>query len=202
MHLLRRFRLHLKIFERDPNNKIYIINHVSLLLDNNVSRYPAFKRIHNNLLGNSQKLAVLKNLSISNFRSIKSLEIPKLGHLNIVTGRNGCGKSSVLEAIFLNASAGNASALVTAAAIRGDAFIAPNEDSTFRSFFHKLDTSNPIQISTEEGVRHSSYSRVYRIEAVLSTEYQPQKIDIERPIKELRASLETKNKNTLVRFDF
>jgi recombinational DNA repair ATPase RecF len=41
-----------------------------------------------------------KQLKIENFRGIKSLEIDDLARVNLFVGRNNCGKTSVLEAIF------------------------------------------------------------------------------------------------------
>jgi len=42
---------------------------------------------------------MLTNLSIKDFKSIKEKSIPKLSSLTFVTGENGAGKSSLLEAI-------------------------------------------------------------------------------------------------------
>jgi len=43
----------------------------------------------------------LKSIHIENFRSFKNLEIKELKNINLLFGRNGSGKSSVLDAIFL-----------------------------------------------------------------------------------------------------
>ena len=42
-----------------------------------------------------------KNLSIKKFRGIKKLEIEDFSRVNLFLGKNNCGKSSILEAIFL-----------------------------------------------------------------------------------------------------
>ena len=52
------------------------------------------------------KLAISK-LSISNFRTFQDLTIEGLGRVNLVTGRNNTGKSSVLEAIRILTSDGS-----------------------------------------------------------------------------------------------
>lgn len=44
---------------------------------------------------------MLKNLHIENFRGIRSLDMDGLGHVNILVGRNNCGKTSVLEAVWI-----------------------------------------------------------------------------------------------------
>ncbi len=38
---------------------------------------------------------------IENFRGIKSLEIDRLYRVNLFVGKNNCGKTSVLESMFL-----------------------------------------------------------------------------------------------------
>jgi AAA15 family ATPase/GTPase len=40
------------------------------------------------------------NIEIRNYRGIKHLKIPSLKRINIIAGKNGVGKSSLLEAIF------------------------------------------------------------------------------------------------------
>ena len=42
-----------------------------------------------------------KSLKIENFRGISSLEVDGLARVNLFVGRNNCGKTSVLEAMFL-----------------------------------------------------------------------------------------------------
>ena len=50
---------------------------------------------------------MFKNLRIRNFRAFGDLEIPCLGRVNLVTGKNNSGKTSLLEALFLLCGAGN-----------------------------------------------------------------------------------------------
>ena len=48
----------------------------------------------------------LSSLLIENFRGIESLTIPKLGRVTLLTGKNGVGKSTVLEAVQVYATQG------------------------------------------------------------------------------------------------
>ena len=48
----------------------------------------------------------LPSLVIENFRGIDSLTIPRLGRVTLLTGKNGVGKSTVLEAVQVYASQG------------------------------------------------------------------------------------------------
>ena len=51
----------------------------------------------------------MKELSIINYKSLKKLEIQSLDRVNLVTGKNNTGKSTVLEALSLFAERGNIS---------------------------------------------------------------------------------------------
>src|SRR5687768_5071232 len=44
---------------------------------------------------------VYSSLSIENLRSITRLDIEHLGQVTLLTGRNGAGKTTVMEALFL-----------------------------------------------------------------------------------------------------
>lgn len=43
---------------------------------------------------------MIKEVSIGNFKGIKHCEIKDIGKVNLFIGRNGCGKSSIMEAIY------------------------------------------------------------------------------------------------------
>ncbi len=62
---------------------------------------------------------MFKNLRIHNFRAFDDLEIPRLGQINLVTGKNNSGKTSLLEALFLLCGAGNSEIAMRINAIRG-----------------------------------------------------------------------------------
>lgn len=62
---------------------------------------------------------MFKNLRIRNFRAFDDLEIPRLGRVNLITGKNNSGKTSLLEALFLLCCAGNPEMALRINAIRG-----------------------------------------------------------------------------------
>ena len=49
----------------------------------------------------------LPDLSIKGFRGIEQLSIPRLGHVNLFVGKNGTGKTTLLEAIRVYAARGS-----------------------------------------------------------------------------------------------
>ena len=50
---------------------------------------------------------MLKKLHIENFRSLENFDVPKLGRVNLIVGKNNSGKSTVLEALRIYAGHGN-----------------------------------------------------------------------------------------------
>ncbi len=58
---------------------------------------------------------MLDSLLIKNFRSLEHLEVPKLGRVNLMVGKNNCGKSTVLEALRIYAGNAQRSLLETIA---------------------------------------------------------------------------------------
>jgi AAA15 family ATPase/GTPase len=50
---------------------------------------------------------MLESLEIKNFRCLKDFKIPSLKRINLLTGKNNTGKSTILEAIAIYATKGN-----------------------------------------------------------------------------------------------
>ncbi len=62
----------------------------------------------------------LHNLEISNFRAFKSVQLNDLGRVNLLVGKNNCGKTSVLEALRVFAGNGSLQSLLALAIERND----------------------------------------------------------------------------------
>lgn len=87
----------------------------------------------------------LPSLLIEGFRGIESLTIPRLGHVTLLTGKNGVGKSTVLDAVHVYATRGrSAQGLLME---RGETFLTTDiEDDEVAvpdgsGLFHKWDAS-------------------------------------------------------------
>jgi len=63
-----------------------------------------------------------------------------------VTGMNGSGKSSILEAIFLNCEASNVNAPISINFIRGEVLSNHTNDRSFKSLFNDFVGAKPISI--------------------------------------------------------
>ena len=84
-----------------------------------------------------------KSLSIENFRGIANLEITDMQRVNLFVGRNNCGKTSVLEAVFLLSGMSNPQLPVYIHNFR-DLILTSDED--FNYMFRNLDFAVPISI--------------------------------------------------------
>lgn len=76
------------------------------------------------------------SIHITNFRSIAELKIENFKQINLITGRNNCGKTTVLEALFQISGISNPQLPVAINNFRDLAF---TSDDTFDVIFHNLD---------------------------------------------------------------
>lgn len=70
---------------------------------------------------------MLNSLNIINFKSLRSLDLPELGRINLFVGKNNSGKTSVLESLRVLSSNGSIRTLIELAAEREDQ--GPSESS-------------------------------------------------------------------------
>ena len=93
---------------------------------------------------------MLERLHIRNFRGFGDLRIDSLGRINLVTGRNNAGKTTLLEAILLLVGAANARMAFDAHLIRGWSPGMPPRwvaDTYWKPLFSRLDTNRTPAIS-------------------------------------------------------
>lgn len=110
------------------------------------------------------------SIQIQNFRSLRSASVSKLRRLNIITGRNAGGKTSLLEAIFLNAGAANPGLLFSINTFRGDAALHQETDRVFSTCFADMDFRKSVVISVSERRQHQDRSRVLTLTGQTSTQ--------------------------------
>lgn len=92
-----------------------------------------------------------QTVKIRNFRGFAEFELPEMGRFNIITGRNGCGKTALLEALFLLAGGDNSSLVMSVATLRG-LTSGPIEVSSlsaqlWETLFHDVRADLPIELS-------------------------------------------------------
>ena len=118
----------------------------------------------------------LPSLSIRGFRGIQELDIPRLGRVTLLAGKNGVGKTAVLEAIRVYASRGRERVL--SALLRSHEEFAPaideDDDRTFTpdpaALFHGRDVSPNSRIGI--GPKDVSGGENLKIEAAIPDRVQ------------------------------
>ena len=90
---------------------------------------------------------MLKRLQICHFRGFNDLTIEQLSGINLIAGKNNAGKTSLLEALFLLAGAGNPQMALNENVIRGlESNVVPAGEPFWKQLFFNLDMGQPIEI--------------------------------------------------------
>ena len=94
---------------------------------------------------------MFQNLEIRNFRLFDHLKVEKLGRINLLTGGNNSGKTSLLEALFLLCGMGNPHIVLSINAFRSfgepPATPAAVREVVFKPLFHRFNSNQSIEIS-------------------------------------------------------
>ncbi len=115
-----------------------------------------------------------KHIDINNFRGIESLIISDIKQVNLITGKNNCGKTSILEAIFLLTGMSNPQLAVNIHAFRD---LVLTDDGDFSYLFNNFDFSKSLSINGQL----DSQKRELKIEAI-----PPTSSEISKQISEKR----------------
>lgn len=75
---------------------------------------------------------MITQLEIKNFRGFSEYKVDDVGQVNLLVGTNNCGKTSILEAIHLLKSKGDASVLFSILAQRGEQILQADRPSSRR----------------------------------------------------------------------
>ncbi len=91
----------------------------------------------------------LPDLLIEGYRGLRRLELKKLGNVNLIVGRNGVGKTSVLEAVRLYSTQADIETLAALLHLREELYD-PSDPHSFEAFFFARDSRSPIRIGNLE----------------------------------------------------
>ncbi len=99
---------------------------------------------------------MIESVEINNFRGIHHGKVEGLSQVNLFFGKNNCGKSSLLEALFLVCGQSNP---LLPASINAMRTYTRLTETDIRYFFYQMDASTQIQIATNGSQdRHLSIS--------------------------------------------
>lgn len=87
---------------------------------------------------------MFEHITIDNFRSIRHAALDGLKQINLFYGKNNCGKTSVLEAMFLLTGQSSPFLPITVNNLRG---LPVTKESDFSLEFYNMNTANPIKLT-------------------------------------------------------
>ena len=124
-------------------------------------------------MGNSTKktstaIPKIKKLEINNFRGIQNLKLSDLGKINVFLGRNSVGKTSILEAIWLNTGMRSVSYIQAIDAFRNIQYKSIDD---YLLTFHNLNTENhpEIILNIEGQNRKASINPLYDLPSPMNS---------------------------------
>lgn len=103
---------------------------------------------------------MFKSIEIEHFRGISHAKIDGLKEVNIFFGKNNCGKSSLLDAIFLISGLSNPKLPININLLRNYLRFEPSD---LALDFYTLDTSRPIKIKASNDEVRGAYDFSVRI---------------------------------------
>ena len=120
-----------------------------------------------------------KSIKIKHFRGIKSLEINELARVNLFVGKNNCGKTSLLESVFLLTGIGNPGLAAVIENLRG---ITLKASSDWEDYFHARDHKQGMEFSTTQrkGKRRLKVSPLLGNPSELSVMRRPRELNREQ----------------------
>lgn len=89
---------------------------------------------------------MFKKIAIKGFRGINELELDDFRQINLFVGKNNCGKSTILESLYLAISPTNAHLPVKINMFRG---LQNVDENMWLTLFNKMSIDSNITISTE-----------------------------------------------------
>lgn len=92
---------------------------------------------------------MFERMAIKNFRVFRELNVEKLGSINLFTGQNNVGKTTLLEAMFLLSGAGDPRLVISANVLRGsvDGNGVQPAAPYWKELFANLDISKAIALA-------------------------------------------------------
>ncbi len=91
-----------------------------------------------------KELFMITSIKIQNYKLFKSFSLEKLPNIVLISGKNNCGKTSILESVFMSLDCGNPAMFIRQLGWRGLSTFYNNAESLFAPAFHNFDLNEPI----------------------------------------------------------
>ena len=103
---------------------------------------------------------MFNSLSVRGFRSFEHLEIKRFGSINLLTGKNNSGKTTLLEALFLLSSGGNPQTALNTIIARGIESASHSASAIPETFWKPIYFSFDMSQCVEIAGLHSSFGQL------------------------------------------
>ena len=87
---------------------------------------------------------MIDSIKIQNYKLFKSFEIEDLSHIVLISGKNNCGKTTVLEALFMALDCSSPGMFIKSLAWRGLNSVYNNAESLFAPSFYNFNLDEAI----------------------------------------------------------
>ena len=87
---------------------------------------------------------MIKSIKIQNYKLFKSFSLENLPHIVLISGKNNCGKTSILESLFMSLDCGNPAMFIRHLGWRGLSTFYNNAESLFAPAFYNFNLNEPI----------------------------------------------------------
>lgn len=112
-----------------------------------------------------------KSLEIENFRGIRTSRIDNFARINLFVGKNSCGKTTILESLFLLAAISDPSRMIKIQNSRGIYLTEPRDLADF-FFEQKHEDDMRLTGTQESGERELTVNALYRDSRASKTDSQ------------------------------
>jgi len=109
---------------------------------------------------------MLNSLLVRNYRNLKELQINSINQINLITGKNNTGKSSLLEAVYIYYTKGKAESLWQILNGRGECDNEENFIPALPSLFTNRLANEPIVIGEVDSIKNFELKIVHYLEEV------------------------------------
>ena len=87
---------------------------------------------------------MVKSIKIQNYKLFKSFSLENLPRIVLISGKNNCGKTSILESLFMSLDCGNPAMFIRHLGWRGLSTFYNNAESLFAPAFYNFNLNEPI----------------------------------------------------------
>lgn len=104
---------------------------------------------------------MIKSLKVENLKSLKKIKLSEMKMVTIIGGKNGSGKTTILEAIFIVLARTNPDTFMRLLSWRGEQNVKVDIQNVIEPLFHNYDKNSVINIEIGETIKSRNLKMTY-----------------------------------------